>query len=523
MTLLLVDDEYYFRKTLIQTIRNSPLSISNIFEATDGEEALNIIKNNAIDIILLDINMPRMNGLQFAQTVKQLEYNVRIILVTGYDDFEYARSALKLGVVDYLLKPIQDAELLKVLKIQLDYLIKLNDELSSEKQKDEQNLLITKEYYIKRLLLEKSVTEVEEIQSTLSQAGCSLCKWGSYYVCVGDVDYRKGLSIEETEQSTRLLKSSIEHSFAVNLELCLDNESRIVLIIDATTFADTDRIRTQLLSFTKSTALSTHSFGISSLCTSFEFINAAYSEAVKALSSKVVSERASIIFYSRLQIRKYDEYHVTKNTREQLLLGVTQRDYTYVETLLNEILFSLTKLRIRLDHLSIIGIHLLEPCMHCIIDKNLIGDKLYVDLYNSMYDELRNIIDLVELFSYIKSIYFICCKENKNANVAVNTAVKDVLEYINTNYSSPLLSIEEIAETVAKNYNYLCVLFKKSMGITINEYIMDVRMKHALNLLSTGGHNISTIAENTGFSNISYFTKCFKKKFGYPPSRFLLR
>ena len=523
MKILLVDDEYFFRKTLIQTIRGSTLNVEEILEASDGEEALKIIQNSEVDIILVDINMPRMNGLSFVGAVRRFNFDVRIIMVTGYDDFEYARRALKLGVVDYLLKPIQDSELLKVLNTQFDQVHEVNEKRLADKLKEEQNHLFAKNYYIKRLLFEKSITETEQVRSSLMDIGSTLCSWVGYYVCVGILDSKKEMVLEETEKNNQSLLRIIEQSLGEQVELCIDNESRVVVIISATVGASIDPLRNQLTPFLTSNGSCTYSFGISSVCASFELINNAYDEAVKALSCKVISEHTSLVFYDELKMSRYDEYHVTKKTRDQLFLGVSQRDYAYVEDILNRMLSTVSKLQIRLDYLEIIGIHLLEPCMHALIDKKLIEENPYLELYNTMYEGLGEKSDLVELFTYIKGVYAKCCTVSKDSGSVVNRTVKEVLTYIIHEYPNPLLSIEEIADAVSKNYNYLCVLFKKTMGVTINDYIMNVRMKKAMELISEGGHNVSEIAENTGFSNISYFTKCFKKKFGYPPSRFLLK
>ncbi len=523
MKILLVDDEYFFRKTLIQTIRESTLNVEEILEASDGEEALKILQDSEMDIILVDINMPRMNGLCFVESVQRLRLDVRIVMVTGYDDFEYARSALKLGVVDYLLKPIQDAELLKVLHTQFIQVNQVNSRKLAEKLKEKENQLLAKKYFIKRLLYKKSIPETEQVRSSLQGNGSTLCSWVGYYVCAGILDSKKDMVLEETEKNNQSLLRIIEQSFDGQVELCIDNDSRVVVIISATVGTSIDSLRNQLTPYLTSNGSFTYSFGISSECASFELINNAYDEAVKALSCKVVSEHASLVFYDELKMSRYDEYHVTKKIRDQLFLGVSQRDYAYVEDILNRILSTVSRLKIRLDYLEIIGIHLLEPCMHTLIDKKLIEETPYLELYNTMYEGLGEKSDQVELFTYIKEVYAKCCTINNDNGSVVNCTVKDVLTYIIHEYPNPLLSIEEIADAVSKNYNYLCVLFKKTMGVTINDYIMNVRMKKAMELISEGGHNVSEIADTTGFSNISYFTKCFKKKFGYPPSRFLLK
>ncbi|WP_160035624.1 response regulator transcription factor [Paenibacillus sp. An7] len=114
--LLLVDDEPIIIRGIRSFVDFEALSISEVFEASNGEAALEIFKQHEPDFILADINMPRMNGLDFAIAVKSLKPDVKIALVTGYDYFDYAVSALKAGVDDYVLKPVSKKDIEQMLK-----------------------------------------------------------------------------------------------------------------------------------------------------------------------------------------------------------------------------------------------------------------------------------------------------------------------------------------------------------------------------------------------------------------------
>lgn len=114
--LLLVDDEAIIIRGIRSFVDFDALSISEVYEASNGEAALEIFKTHEPDFILADINMPRMNGLDFASAVKALKPNVRIALVTGYDYFDYAITALKAGVDDYVLKPVSKKDIQQTLQ-----------------------------------------------------------------------------------------------------------------------------------------------------------------------------------------------------------------------------------------------------------------------------------------------------------------------------------------------------------------------------------------------------------------------
>jgi two-component system response regulator YesN len=103
--LLIVDDEPIIRKGILSFVNMEELNISEVFEAADGKAALELFKEKLPDLLLIDINIPKMNGLELASACKDIKPEVRICLVTGYDYFDYAVKALKLGVDDYILKP----------------------------------------------------------------------------------------------------------------------------------------------------------------------------------------------------------------------------------------------------------------------------------------------------------------------------------------------------------------------------------------------------------------------------------
>lgn len=114
--LLLVDDEPLMIKGIRSFVDLSALSITEVFEASNGEEALESFKVHLPDLVLADINMPKMNGLEFAHAAKFIKPDVKIAIITGYDYFDYAVAALKSGLDDYILKPVSKSDIQEVLK-----------------------------------------------------------------------------------------------------------------------------------------------------------------------------------------------------------------------------------------------------------------------------------------------------------------------------------------------------------------------------------------------------------------------
>lgn len=118
--LLIADDEPKIRKGIRRIINWEQYGICDIVEAEDGEQALEIIQNNNINIMLLDINMPFLNGIQLLEKIQQIDSRISIIIISGYDEFSYAQKALKYNVLEYILKPVNKNELENVIRKALD-------------------------------------------------------------------------------------------------------------------------------------------------------------------------------------------------------------------------------------------------------------------------------------------------------------------------------------------------------------------------------------------------------------------
>ncbi|MBS4751023.1 response regulator [Granulicatella sp. zg-ZJ] len=115
-TILIVEDESFIRKGLTQLVDYQSLGITTILEASSGEKALNILEENHVDILLTDINMPNMDGITLATKTKEYYPEIHIVFLTGYDYFDYALAALKLGADDYILKPVSKKDVETILK-----------------------------------------------------------------------------------------------------------------------------------------------------------------------------------------------------------------------------------------------------------------------------------------------------------------------------------------------------------------------------------------------------------------------
>lgn len=504
MKLMIIDDEYYFRQALKQMIPWEKLDLELCCECENGEEGL----ENAIalepDIILADINMPRMNGLDFIAALKDKHINTSVVIISGYNDFSYAKKAITLGVQGYILKPIDEKELVDELK-------KVCKKIEHEEQKNDEYRRNMDE--VKNLSIDKLIhgeyTILNNIIEDLKKTGCSITNCSKWCVTVAEIE--NNTSISNVMQV--FLKINDEMP---NFELYKDKDYRTVIIHEAISLPFWLSKLEDVQNIVFQEYAQKVKFGIGMIKTSANNIKQSYEEAVKAVK---VKSKDGIIAYKDLDTSEYEPFLVNSEIRNRLILLLKERRYEKVKELINNIFDDAQTKNISIESMWMGGIQLLLPCIHLIEENGLMFTSRFKGEYLYTMDHIQRIDSWDDMKEYILRIYENCCDVEVISNVP--PVVSKALSMIEEKYSSPELSVDLIAKTVAMNYNYLCVLFKRNIGKTINDYIRDFRMQKAMEILSENSLNVGELSELVGYTNQGYFTKCFKKHFGVPPSRYL--
>lgn len=168
--LLIADDEPLIRRGIKRLIDLKKYDVENIYEASDGQECLEVFKEKLPDIVLLDINMPKIDGLSLAEELKKIKSDVKIAIITGYNYFEYAQKAIKIGVNDYILKPVSKDDIAEIILKLVSSVKKekINMVLQSEKVIDTESDIITYKDLIRKIIDEK-YSDSEFTLSVLSE------------------------------------------------------------------------------------------------------------------------------------------------------------------------------------------------------------------------------------------------------------------------------------------------------------------------------------------------------------------
>ncbi len=502
-SIILIDDEYFFRNSLRKNFDWEDCGFEVVGDANNGNKAYELIKEKKPHAALLDINMPNINGIQLLERLNSENIDCKCIFLTGYDDFEYAKSALRFGAYDYLLKPVDFDELKKSLE-------RINNLLSQQANNDGALEKIRKEadYLTKRQILNDIVSAhiVHGIEQITADANIPLYNNVEYIVAVASIDTQ--LNTDHLKQATIALQMEL---FAT--EICFADYKNNLCIIMAKSELTELFVSLMADAITRTIGSAKLSFGGG--CKLHE-LSMSYNRAYYGL--KYCNERNNNIYhYSHAPSIRFVFYPTEYKSR--LLSAMSRYDTQEVSSILSQIFQNIDRDKITDDNLVFICLDLL-----CMLLQ--MGDSLSVDYVDSttiqttLTEKILSFPTLIDVKEWITATFidtlFRVTPEKNGAEISAK-----VTEYININYHNKDLSVSDISKYCFLNYSYLCSAFKKEKGTTINGYIQDVRLNKAKELFGQGHENIAIVAEKTGFVNANYFSKWFKNNTGITPTDYI--
>ncbi len=528
---LIVDDESIIRKGLKNIIDWRSLGCEVCGEARDGIEGIRMIRELRPDIIITDINMPEIDGLSMINETKQLLPGSKIIILTGYRDFEYIQEAIRLGAFDYVLKPSKIEDLTAIVKkaiLELQRGCKLEEELLSLRKHFESKIPVLRQKLLYDVMFRIN-TKREEILEELSL----------YDISVEDFII---MAVETDEDSQENVKSQYErhlYQFGIinTFEEMLGADFRVadvpinsktVLFIIQTTEKNQeemfghiyrDAVSLQELvrncfSFTVTISISTRGKG------AFELADKAR-EALEALDYKFYMGKNTIILYDDLKsFYKSTDFSSLENYERILVQKVKSGNGESVSLVLRDMM----------------------KCVNdCKLDKDSIR-KFYWNAINMIYtlptamkledggSETRGITEilgmleqcesLMDLNGLLEEIALDIAKRINNYNRrTINSTLQKALDYISSKYSEPI-TLNEVAEHTYVSIYYLSRMFTKELGKNYVDYLNEIRIEKAKEYLRDSCYKTYEIAELVGIKDAHYFSKLFKKYTGVTPSEY---
>lgn len=503
-SVMLLDDEELIVQSLRKMISWSDLNCYICASANNGEKGKELIDEACPDILIADIKMPGMSGIELAEYCAAKHPNCKVILVSAYADFGFAQKAIKAGTVDYLLKPIDKQDLTDAVKRAVDCIREWEEtarrlewektDLENVKTLAEDSILFNLARYgtvgIRGEMLQFAMDRARQAGVVIVIEFFNLMHAQTAVMAKGQAFYGNGL-----------LKAGFHPAFG-------SADEKVVMICPVRKNLDyaTGRLRI-LRTLEELQHLAPEEIGLNVICVSEiyrneEELQRSYRQCILMSGQAFFCERSGILEVEKKQERgKKENEGINVNTLTQALKNgqeeVMQDFFASWKQQLLRLLdkpLSMTKIREFQREITLCASHM-----------EMDTTNLWKHSFeNGNFDFRYQILT--------EGAALVCQFAKKHANPVDRCAL-----YMEEHYFEHDLSLEKIAEAVQVNSSYLSRAFKKKYHVNFSEYLKSIRIEHAKRLLETSNRKTYEIADQIGYDDAHYFGQVFKKKTGMSP------
>ena len=510
MKLLIVDDEKLTREGILKNLPLNKLGIHETFQADDGVHGLKIALDEKPDLILTDVRMPRMSGVEMAEEVLKALPNTIILFMSAYSDKEYLKAAIKLKAVSYVDKPLDMEELTEALQEGIRQYRSVYASLTA-KWMHEDNL---------RAQLAQMLTENEDLEQAVTLA-CQLKP------PISESAYFTAFILESLTPVSELSSDAIT---AVRREFWSYLVSKGFHALD---FVKTDRFIICFLCSDEKPDKKLLTACAQNLMEHFASLSSFY----LAMGPVVSGLKKAIVSFEAARELLKGSFFYDPNS----LLTETEKESSSqpVTDILLDLSIALTdkKEKAALDaadrfYQSVCSSHSISSSQvkdlyfKYLVKLDEISLSNHISLWQREGLESESIWESINACPALKILQQFFCEKIKlyfdrlNSETDENPVVFQIKEYLHQNYAVPSLSVPDISEHVHLSPTYVCTLFKNETGQTLNQYLTDYRIKMSKQFLSDPLYKITDISAKVGYSDGNYYSKAFRKIVGLSPSEY---
>ena len=533
----LVEDEMVIRRGIKNSIDWEKEGYIFCGEASDGELAYPMIIKEKPDILITDIRMPFMDGLELCKLVKKELPNIKILILSGYDEFDYAKEAIRLGVTEYLLKPISSGKLLEALNgvsesirrekedkvLVRKYMEEMRENTEHEKQKFFEQMIAG------NLSMADALETGKKYEMNLSAGMYNLLL---FRFTLGEENRKSGELLGEAEYAIEKLTERLEYVFEFQrgvegwaFLLMADNEEQM-----------SERVKElskDLEEIMKNYSTIAYFGGIGQPVARLRELEESFREAERALAARFTMELNRIISVEDIrmaqnvdtlddiEITSFGEIEKTRTMLEKFLNnGAEDEIDEFVDVYINEL--PEENLKSVLMRQYIIMDAYIVMMSFCEKIEGIEGEM------QAQSEELKNSMKTIQTLEEIKNYIRMLLKKIIGVRDTISgRRYSDIIEIakdqIRKTYMSDEISLNTIAAEVGMSPSYFSSIFSKEMGKTFVEYLTEIRMDRAKELLMCSSMKTSEIGYEVGYKDPHYFSYIFKKTQNCTPKEFRAR
>ena len=517
--LVIVEDERDVRKRLASLIEKAGCNFEVVAEYETGIDAYDGIITDNPDLILTDIKVPYINGIDLMKKIREVFPLVRIIIITGYNEFDYAKEAANLGVIGFVSKPVTLENIRDTLKkagASLDGEFLTESNLTRLSAFYQDNLPIIRENDLYRLSNMSDVTPAFELR--LRGNDISL-DYTYFATCVFDFDELPEGDPERYDIAFSSIRKSVGEEFDRLYDYDLFSRyEKLCLILKSKEEPDTQELERRIERIIQRAGRFSDmpvSAGISSVFKNSRNFSAMVKEATRALEHRSVMGGGKVFFFGNAlsPAKKISiDDNMIKELSYMLHSQTTQECISRIDLIRKSLINSGDS-----QYYATTGILniLIRGCddIEGLYARCGGADMLYRKLFEIKTDD--------EIYDYLKLLVRLIRKLNDCVITDnLDRSLRLVTTYMETHFCDPEISFESLAKEVNFSVSYISALLKKKLGTSFIKMLTDLRMEKAKELLSNPALKIIDIAEQLGYKDSYYFSHCFKKHVGVPPREF---
>lgn len=525
--ILFVDDEAIIREGVSENVPWEELGFELAGICQHGREACDFLKDHQIDVVITDICMPYMDGMELSDFLQSEYPNIKVLILSGYDDFDYAKKAIKYGVEEYILKPVTSFELGEILT-------EMKTKLDKEREEEHKRNDIYSTYRKGQILLCNEALQ-NLIMGTRSEDECvrELEKAG---IVLDDSDYLVGVAglsiymgdyeLIESRKKESALMAFIVYNLSHEImndhkagEACQGKDHRVFLLFRDGCEADMDRVRKicgEIIDKVNETMGLLLNIGLGTFRKGIKYIYRSYEQAEKSLLLQYAQGDNCIIEYIEDACREAALPQIER-VEDNVIRHIREYEIKKLGEDCTELMEMLKQSGLQRGEITDLFLHMKR-------NTDALLKRLGVDGWHPDGEKEQEMVkaSFMEQAVLVLGAYFREAAEllDRNSGSGSRSFAYQAMEYIEKNYADSNLSLQQVCNYLGMSASRFSSVFKQTFGATFMDVIIGIRMKKARELLEMTELKSYEIAEKIGFSDPHYFSIAFKKATGRTPTEY---
>ncbi len=527
--IMLADDEEEVRKAIIRKMDWEKLGFKVVGDAENGEDALEKLEQLEPDVVMTDIRMPYMDGLTLAARIREQHPSIKILIFSGYDDFEYAQQAIKLGVTEYILKPVncqELAEILKRVRLSLDQEIEQRRNIDTLRESYLGSLPILRELFLNDMV--RKAADIGSVMPKLREYGIDILdarKWLAAVIHVEQVERTEGQVLSQHQELIPIsVRGLVEDHLKPYCRFAIFNSMEGITVIAA---VDGDNTQTGLMNVLNDICKESRrmlevaiTVGVGHSCDTFQEIACSYQTAVDALGYRAIVGKGRVIYINDVEPVSRGKLQLDAGEEEELAAAVKFGPQSRIASVIHQLAARMDDAKVHARQYQVYMLSIANCIVRLMQQYDLNMDQMFEEQIT--YRDILDSICYREEFA--DRIIPIACRMNEAMNQERDNTTRKVIrqakEYIREHYANPELSVEMLCRHLHMSPAYFSTMFKKETGQTYINYLTEVRLKKAVELLNETDDKTYVIAGKVGYQEQNYFSYVFKKRYGVSPTKY---